>query len=197
LPVKVSGLENAALLAAGSRHTCALAEKKVYCWGDNTNGQLGTGTMESSPLPQPVTGLYDGVYALASGEKHTCALSPDQSETVKGIQCWGDNQFGQLANESALKNSSVPVDVMGFTREKVSITAGYEYTCVLTKDEQTFCWGITSYGQSDSTPDSLPAADQMNIAPGITPIPGLPGEDAATLPAATPNAPAPVTSQPE
>jgi len=194
MPVKVAGLENASLLSAGSRHTCALADKQVYCWGDNTNGQLGTGTFESSPVPQPVTGLYDGVYALASGEKYTCALSPDQSETVKGIQCWGDNQFGQLANTGVLKNSSVPVDVMGFTGEKVSITAGYEYTCVLTKDDRTFCWGITNYGQSDSPADSEPSAGQPDIAPEIIPIPGLPGEEPATLPAATPNPPAPATA---
>jgi alpha-tubulin suppressor-like RCC1 family protein len=195
VPVKVTGLENASLLAAGSHHTCALADKKVYCWGDNTNGQLGTGTMESSSVPQPVIGLYDGVYALASGEKHTCALSPDQSETIKGIQCWGDNQYGQLGNGSTVKNSPSPVDVTGYTGEKISITAGYEYTCILSKDDKPYCWGMSSYGQSDNMTDSPLPTGQEEINPGITPIPGLPGENPGSTPAATPTAPSPVDNQ--
>ena len=28
-------------LAAGGKHSCAVAEGQVYCWGDNTAGQLG------------------------------------------------------------------------------------------------------------------------------------------------------------
>ncbi len=30
-------------LAVGNSHTCALADGKVYCWGDNRRGQLGDG----------------------------------------------------------------------------------------------------------------------------------------------------------
>ncbi|NMB58892.1 MAG: hypothetical protein GYA12_06975, partial [Chloroflexi bacterium] len=165
--------ENASLLAAGARHTCALAGKDVFCWGDNSSGQLGDGTTEASPLPVQVTGLYSGVYAITAGEKHTCALSPDQSVTVKGIQCWGDNSFDQMGNASKEKFSSIPVDVTGYSGEKVSITAGFEYTCVLSKDDQAYCWGITSYGQGGSTPDSTPSSEILELSPGLTPIPGL------------------------
>jgi hypothetical protein len=172
-PVQVAGLENASLLAAGARHTCALAGKDVFCWGDNSSGQLGDGTTEASPLPVQVTGLYSGVYAITAGEKHTCALSPDQSVTVKGIQCWGDNSFDQMGNASKEKFSSIPVDVTGYSGEKVSITAGFEYTCVLSKDDQAYCWGITSYGQGGSTPDSTPSSEILELSPGLTPIPGL------------------------
>jgi alpha-tubulin suppressor-like RCC1 family protein len=48
-------------LAAGAAHTCA--EKKdgtVWCWGDNTYGQLGNGTHTMSPLPVQVD--FDSIF---------------------------------------------------------------------------------------------------------------------------------------
>ncbi|MGH7628197.1 MAG: Ig-like domain-containing protein [Gemmatimonadales bacterium] len=39
-------------LSAGGTHTCGIAPLgRPYCWGDNANGQLGTGTTESSLVP--------------------------------------------------------------------------------------------------------------------------------------------------
>src|SRR5262245_32278448 len=41
-PVTVSGLSNAATLAAGQDHTCALlSDGTGRCWGRNDSGQLG------------------------------------------------------------------------------------------------------------------------------------------------------------
>jgi alpha-tubulin suppressor-like RCC1 family protein len=167
-PVKVASLENVTLMAAGERHTCAMADKVVYCWGDNSRGQLGNGTADSSPLPQIVAGINPDVSALTAGETHTCALSPAQSELMKGIQCWGDNAYGQMGHSFPEKYSTTPVDVEGVTGEVAQISAGYEFTCALSKDEQAFCWGITSYGQSGSLTDSPPA-----IQSEATPTPGL------------------------
>jgi alpha-tubulin suppressor-like RCC1 family protein len=42
-------------LAAGDGHTCALLTGfSARCWGDNANGQLGTGTRTNSSTPVPV-----------------------------------------------------------------------------------------------------------------------------------------------
>lgn len=38
-------------IAAGAAHTCAVSGHVAYCWGDNTFGQLGTGSTASSPVP--------------------------------------------------------------------------------------------------------------------------------------------------
>lgn len=173
-PVQVAGLQNVTLMAAGERHTCALAEKVVYCWGDNSRGQLGTGASESSPLPVPVTGLNAGITALSAGEKHTCALSPDPSAAMKNVQCWGDNTYGQMGHSFTGKFSSSPVDVTGFTGEAALISAGYEFTCLLSKDDQAYCWGITSYGQGGNLTDA-PASNSTENVPQSTPTPG-PGE---------------------
>jgi alpha-tubulin suppressor-like RCC1 family protein len=184
LPVKVTGLDAVTLVSAGSRHTCAMSDKVVYCWGDNTYGQLGNGSVESSPVPQKVIGLYNGVYTLASGERHTCALSPDQSDTVKGIQCWGDNAYNQLGSSFNGKLSSEPVDITGYTGEKAVISAGNEFTCVVSKDGQAYCWGLTSYGQAGNLTDAPPAASQPEPQAAQTPPPV--GEESVPETAPTP-----------
>ncbi len=45
-------------VACGDAHTCALmADGKVYCWGDNNDGEIGDGTFTARPSPVLVTGF--------------------------------------------------------------------------------------------------------------------------------------------
>jgi alpha-tubulin suppressor-like RCC1 family protein len=81
-------------IAAGAAHTCAATEDtgRLYCWGDNEFGQLGTGLSGDMLVPTEVTiPDNDTVTALVAGARHTCAA------TVRGLlYCWGDNAEGQL-----------------------------------------------------------------------------------------------------
>lgn len=43
----------AAALALGGNHTCALVEGAVYCWGGDSNGQLGAGASGAGARPDP------------------------------------------------------------------------------------------------------------------------------------------------
>lgn len=57
-PVQVQGITNAVSVSAGMYTTCALtSEQEAYCWGLNTEGQLGNGTNTNSALPIHITGL--------------------------------------------------------------------------------------------------------------------------------------------
>src|SRR5437763_9049172 len=61
------------IVSAGGGNSCALmADQTVWCWGQNTSGQLGNGTIRDSMVPVQVTGL-PGALDVAPGHAHTCA----------------------------------------------------------------------------------------------------------------------------
>ena len=63
------------------------------CWGDNTNGQLGDGTILQKNYAVFVTGLAEKAESVYAGGNVTCARL-----TSGYIQCWGQNSVGQLGN---------------------------------------------------------------------------------------------------
>jgi len=143
-------------IAAGSGHTCAIREGgKVYCWGLNGEGQLGTGSMSPASLvPVQVTGLNDAV-ALAAGPYHTCALRPSGQ-----VVCWGRGSSGQLGDGSFVTGAPTPVTVSGLS-DAVKIAAGEYHTCALRATGAVACWGNGGSGQLGNglnTPQPTPVA---------------------------------------
>ena len=92
------------MLASGEAHACTLTAEGLVCWGSNSNGQLGDGSLDDSDEVALVEGLDQTIIALTAGEKHTCVIYEDET-----VACWGNNEFGQLGNSST-GDSSVPVE---------------------------------------------------------------------------------------
>ncbi len=147
-PVVVAGGLRFAAAAAGEKHSCAILTDSmlqgawlgpVYCWGDNTFGQVGDGTTTRRLTPTPVLGgiLFEGVTA---GDGHSCAFTPPGD-----AYCWGDNSYGQLG-DGTRTGRLVPTAVSGgLTYEAVS--AGLDYTCGVTNTGgDAYCWGSGSGG---------------------------------------------------
>jgi alpha-tubulin suppressor-like RCC1 family protein len=141
-PVDVSGMTGGVTaLEAGAGHTCALMEDgAVKCWGWNTSGQLGDGTVVDSRVPVDVGGLPGPAQAVAAGDQHTCALL-----TGGSVVCWGANASGQLGNGTRTR-SSAPVAVAGLSGV-LEIAAGGAHTCALQADGAVKCWGDDQSGQ--------------------------------------------------
>ncbi len=103
IPAAVSGGLTFASLAAGvgGSHTCGLEVSGVaYCWGDNTQGQLGDGTVANRLSPTKVTATADAgeltFASLSAGGLHTCGVS-----TEGGVAyCWGSNVTGELGDDT-------------------------------------------------------------------------------------------------
>ena len=49
--LSITGFEE---VAAGSMHTCARTEDRLFCWGSNENGQLGVDVRHAANVPQEV-----------------------------------------------------------------------------------------------------------------------------------------------
>lgn len=87
-PTEMESLSNAADLAAGSEHTCAiLASGQIVCWGSNTNGQLALSAASSRDAsPNTLVTLPDvnDAVELVAGHSHTCAR-----RRTGHVICWG------------------------------------------------------------------------------------------------------------
>ena len=141
-PVPVTGDHRFSLLSAGGSHACGLTPAgAIHCWGENSVGQLGEGTTQSSWTPVRV--LSDSIYVTVSaGWRHTCA------QTVSGsAYCWGDNSKGQLGNGLAVGQSSYPVAVVGGLTFGSIAAASEGHTCGVTTGGVTYCWGSNDLGQ--------------------------------------------------
>lgn len=154
---------------SGSRgyNLCAIADDKVYCWGNNNQGSVGDGTTTNRLYPTKVAqqagallgkrvvgvsqdGIYvdDGTYSLP----HACALATEMDGSNGRVYCWGDNEYGQIG-DGTTTNSSVPVPVRAnpgdalFGKTIVGLEAGLYHTCVVADDDQAYCWGRNHTGQ--------------------------------------------------
>jgi alpha-tubulin suppressor-like RCC1 family protein len=130
-----------AAIAAGTAHTCALADGAVWCWGSNQVGELGDGTDTSHLLPTIVPLLSSfAVKDVSAAGHHTCAEDDRGS-----VWCWGANQAGQLG-EGTTSNIAVPVPVTGVD-DAVSVATGDSFSCAVRRNGTVWCWGDDRVGQ--------------------------------------------------
>ena len=172
-PTRVTALSTlVADVAVGGRHTCAVTKDgRLYCWGENTTGQLGTGStggescQPSLPCrssPAQVTALGNDVAQVAAGGSHTCAVLKNGT-----LWCWGVNSSGQVGNGTQTGSqctlpggSSFPICVtspaqvtaLGANVAQV-VTAG-DRTCARLKDRSLWCWGDNAWGEIGAPTDA-------------------------------------------
>ncbi len=117
-PVDVVGLSaGVTALQAGGGHSCVLTESGgVKCWGFNSYGQLGDGTITWRLTPVAVTGLSAGATAVSAGDLHTCAVLAGGA-----AQCWGWNEYAQLGDGTTVWRRT-PVDVWNLVYDCATVT---------------------------------------------------------------------------
>ncbi len=151
-------------VAAGGGHTCAIKNGAAYCWGKDSDGQLGIGAGAGSEFntPQLVAASADGkqftsgVTAITAGAFHTCAVG-NASNT--DTYCWGSNSFGQLFRTPGTPAKSTVPLLSGLASAYDGISAGAagRYTCAHNPNSGGYskCYGENTNGQlGNGTPGS-------------------------------------------
>jgi len=156
-----NSLKNIISVSAGHGHSMALeayepsidpnCQGRVYCFGRNTNGQLGDNNQTDRYTPVIVragqqnpgnpTGTYlTAIIAISAGQEHSLALD------VNGqVWSWGDDASGQLGNDTNYIDSLTPVRVNRFDGyplgDIVSISAGYWHNIAIDVNGLAWVWG--------------------------------------------------------
>ncbi|MGE5549953.1 MAG: PKD domain-containing protein [Bacteroidota bacterium] len=158
IPLQVKGIGGAGYLTeiadifGARRHALAVGrDGTVYAWGNNSDGQLGNGTISSSLLPSQVLGpggggLLTGVTKACGGYFHSLALKADGT-----VWAWGKNNYGQLG-DGTTTGKSTPVQVKGpggagFLTNVVAIGSGAYHSLAVKADGTVWAWGNNQLNQ--------------------------------------------------
>lgn len=124
-------------LALGDEHACLRTRTgQVYCWGDNSSGQLGVGQVISvAARPIHVEALPEPIVELVARAEHTCALG----ESGQAF-CWGENKDGTLGDGTHIDRFA-PVSVLAQPEGFASLDVGDRFACGSSASGEVYCWG--------------------------------------------------------
>ena len=158
----VSGLgSQVTQVSLGATSGCAIKGAALYCWGDNSYGELGTGTYDINPRPSAsaVPSMSSGVTSISVGSGTSCAVKS------AALYCWGENQFGQVGNGTK-SVSAIPVSTSVTLAGATSTAVGPTSSCAI-KSSHLWCWGGNFDGQlGDGTSNSSASPVEVHGAGG-------------------------------
>lgn len=157
-----ANLEHAGIFAGGKSACAITVDGELFCWGDNSRGQLATaGSQVFTPAPVPGNPEFTSVSVGTS----TCAVGGT------GGFCWGAGEFGNLGNGSTA-DRAVPQGVRGGLDFTVISTAS-AVSCGITADSTAYCWGRGE--RVGSEPPALPVGPWLTCVFGeicaVEPVP--------------------------
>jgi alpha-tubulin suppressor-like RCC1 family protein len=157
-PVIAAGVTG---VSAGSQHTCAIVAGALRCWGDNRNGQIGSGDATAAAVPEPMTVIEGGVTAVAAALDYTCAVANG------ALLCWGkidEAGIGPNAKSRVLRPRLVIES--GVT----AVATGAAHICAVVRGALQ-CWGYNSDGGvgTGKTAEVVPSP-RVVIASGVTAV---------------------------
>ena len=128
----------------------------LWCWGRNSESQLGLGDNAQRTEPQPLNAGSEWS-RVSAGAHHTCALRSDRT-----LWCWGDNAYGQLGLGDKARRAD-PTEVPG--GPWLEVAAGVWSTCVIDQQRGLHCFGQVA-GNAPTPRRVGDIADAANVSVG-------------------------------
>jgi alpha-tubulin suppressor-like RCC1 family protein len=148
--VGATGSAHIAEIGMGALSGCArTVDGNLWCWGDNSYGELGNGTTTSSDVPvhNDIPQSISPAQRIVAGET-ACAI-----ESASGrVACWGDNSKGQIG-DGTTTDRTTPTLVSGLTHV-VGLAGEWAANCALRGDGTVWCWGLYAWIASGGLQDS-------------------------------------------
>ncbi|WP_445258251.1 cutinase family protein [Nocardioides aurantiacus] len=136
-------------LSAAGESACSVAAGSLRCWGANTWGQVGDGTVVARSQATRVGTAADWT-KVSTGGSHACGIRGTGT-----LWCWGLNNHGQLGDGTRTARRT-PVQV-GTATDWDHVSASWQTTCATNRRAEAYCWGLNSSRQlgTGSTAGSL------------------------------------------
>ncbi|WP_338553599.1 S8 family serine peptidase [Paenibacillus sp. KS-LC4] len=122
-------------LVASNHMQYAKEDGTLWGWGNNSNGQLGDGTINSKSTAVQVPDV-NGIVHTAAGSAHTLAVKEDGTVWV-----WGDNTYGQLGTGD--RNGQLKAKQAWGLTDVIAVSASGNTSYALKKDGTVWTWGTS------------------------------------------------------
>ncbi len=124
-------LANAVSVTGGDGFSCALDNAgTIWCWGRDSDGQLGDNTMTTRGTAAPVATLT-GATSISLGILYACAVQGGAH-----VYCWGYGGYGEIGDGGSTTRLT-PVPVLDATE----VSAGGWVACARLASGEAECWG--------------------------------------------------------
>jgi alpha-tubulin suppressor-like RCC1 family protein len=141
--------------AGGDGHVCAIRDGALYCWGKNSNGQLGRGMQSSFERTPARVGTELGWTSICASGNHTCGVRDG------ALFCWGLRVQGRLGDGMTSGLTSTPIQIG--TAAWTSVRCQEDQSCGLQTDGSLWCWGGNDLGELGVPPPTTsPTPAQIN-----------------------------------
>ncbi|MCT4661511.1 MAG: hypothetical protein N4A40_06575 [Tissierellales bacterium] len=125
---------------AGDNHILfGTYDQRIFAMGNNKQGQLGDGTLESSNELIRVENLYDAKRVFAGGSTSMALCFSGK------LYAWGNNKYGQLGNGTVVAQNQ-PSEVKNIIGVK-EVAVGMDHTVALLINGNIMSWGLNNHGQ--------------------------------------------------
>ena len=126
--------------AGGDGHSCAVdASGQMWCWGRNSQGQVGTGTAAPQRFYEPRKLQEQGVWEQVDvGQSHSCGIKGGE------VWCWGQTVLGFVPPDETIY---APRRILPETAGFVHVAQDALHGCARRADGQLWCWGRRIEGQ--------------------------------------------------